>query len=496
MTKQGLPFKSVGMLVISDYWYWQMQMCRDLKARGDVRITLYVASSANVKFVQQTLEEEFYDDVVVRNFQALPYEETIDEATVLAEARKWEEYLGVYYTDLIMTNRNFGRGYALGGFYHARSFASEMNDHSRIISLYTQELEFWNNEFESKKIDLFVNPFKFQFVMCRKFNVPGRLLYGSHYGAYHYWAKDEFALNEDFEKKFELVKNDALEPIKLEKGNKADSDFRHDFFKRYGPVPFVKNTIKRVIRRTIAHIKQDESRRGAYVISNTIRHWRTYTEGRKLISGKLITPLEEFQDKKYVYFPLQTEPEWTLQGQSPEFFCQLWAVALAAKAMPCDTTLVVKEHIYPIGARPKNFYEQIVEFKNIKLASAAVLGTKIIENCKAVISINGSSGYEAAIQGIPAIILSDRCDFAFLDHVFHCPKGEGLREAVAKICDEKVDLNKAKLDGARFVKAIKLGSFSTGNYSMRKREIVEASDVKVAVDALLETIPEVAKAAA
>ena len=267
-------------------------------------------------------------------------------------------------------------------------------------------------------------------------------------------------------------------------------DFRKDFFKRYGLVQFTKKTFWRVFYRFVAIIKRDEARYGAYVLSNTIRHFRTYLDGRKMTNpkGKYITHFEDIKKNKYFFYPLATEPEWTMQGQSPDFFCQLWAVTLAAKAMPADTYLTVKEHIYPIGARPLNFYDQIVEFKNVRMVSAGIHGLEVTKQAQGVITINGTSGYEAAMMGIPVIVLASSCDYAFLDHVFHCPKGEGLQQAIKNIEENGINVEKAQIDGARFLKAIIKSSFSLNNYSILERKKVDLDAVKNAIQHLLNSI--------
>ena len=60
------------------------------------------------------------------------------------------------------------------------------------------------------------------------------------------------------------------------------------------------------------------------------------------------------------------------------------------------------------------------------MASAGIHGLEVTKQAQGVITINGTTGYEAAMLGIPVIVLATHCDYSFLDHVFHCPKGEGL----------------------------------------------------------------------
>ena len=64
--------------------------------------------------------------------------------------------------------------------------------------------------------------------------------------------------------------------------------------------------------------------------------------------------LEDLEGKRFIFFPLSTEPE-SLQTLSPEYFYQLAFITSIARDLPVGVYLVVKEHSLPCRPPAKNF---------------------------------------------------------------------------------------------------------------------------------------------
>lgn len=479
--------QSVALIVTPDYWFYQVELCKLLKKRYGAQIHIYVGGEQAKKFVHNTYQPGSYDSVTIHNFQNTPYRVNLNEDEVLKKSLFWEKELGLNLTHLIMTNRHYGRAYSLGAFNFPRADIFVKNDHIRVLEIYNNEIEFWDKELREKEITLFLNPMKVQAVLCDKYNIQHRYFVGAYFEDYYYWAKSEYFLNHDFEKNFNLVKDEVFEPIVMEEGCVNDMAFRRNFFKNNGLKRFFYRFYFKVKKKLITILRPQDGK-GTHFIDGVKRDLRILRDARRMLKSRLITPFEEIEKHPYFYYPLQTEPEWTMQVQSPDFFSQLWSIALCAKAMPANTRIAVKEHIYPIGIRPDNFYDQITDFKNIDMVSAQIHGLRVMRQSKGVISIKGTSGYEAAMTGKPSIVLATQCDFAFLDHVFHCPKGEGLEEAIRKIMNDEVDLEKAVQDGARFAEAIRRSSFRVHDYSLVDRETVPPEMVEDSIQALVNSL--------
>ena len=131
------------------------------------------------------------------------------------------------------------------------------------------------------------------------------------------------------------------------------------------------------------------------------------TKKRKRFLDK--NALTKIHDKKFLYFPLHTEPEAKILAISPFFSNQLAVVENIARSIPIDFTLYVKEH--PGQGlkqwRPVEFYKKIHELPNVKLIHPSVNSQDLISKCSCVISITGSTGFEALFYKKPIILFAD-----------------------------------------------------------------------------------------
>lgn len=114
------------------------------------------------------------------------------------------------------------------------------------------------------------------------------------------------------------------------------------------------------------------------------------------------------EDEKFVYFPLHTEPEAKILSTSPFFSNQLTVVENIARSIPIDHVLYVKEHP---GQELKlwrsiDYYQKIIELPNVKLVHPSVNSQELISKCSFVISITGSTGFEALFYKKPVILFS------------------------------------------------------------------------------------------
>lgn len=121
---------------------------------------------------------------------------------------------------------------------------------------------------------------------------------------------------------------------------------------------------------------------------------------------KLLTNREK--EKKLVYLPLQFSPETTIDyyindyrfGQYEEL------ISKVLSSIPENVTLIVKEHPDLYGFRNPKFYDRILQYKNVHLASVNYPTSEILQNIDAVIVTGGgSTGAEAIIRGIRTLSL-------------------------------------------------------------------------------------------
>lgn len=116
-------------------------------------------------------------------------------------------------------------------------------------------------------------------------------------------------------------------------------------------------------------------------------------------------PLEKI--KKYVYFPLQAQPEETIDVLAPFFNNQIEIARLTAMSLPDDYTLVVKDHPGMTDKRSPSYLEKLSRTPNVKLVDYHLTTEEILKRADLVISPNSTTIAEAAFLSIPAIQFGD-----------------------------------------------------------------------------------------
>jgi len=128
----------------------------------------------------------------------------------------------------------------------------------------------------------------------------------------------------------------------------------------------------------------------------------------KFIESNLIKKLEN--KKPFLYLPLHQEPERSLLLAAPKFTDQIKTIKEVSKNLPENYELYVKEH--PTqgparGWRDISFYEEIINTPNVKLFHPNFDSRILLQNCEIVVSVGGTSSFEAAFFGKPSIIFAD-----------------------------------------------------------------------------------------
>ncbi len=184
----------------------------------------------------------------------------------------------------------------------------------------------------------------------------------------------------------------------------------------------------------------------------------------KYLTSKKVSLIKNIK-QKYIYFPLQTEPEFSLHVASQECFDQLNVIASISKDLPANIFLVIKDSIYSLGSRNKEFYKKITQFKNVILVNINEPGLNLIKKSVAVANISGSSGLEAAILGKPVLNFGKNNFYDFVPHVFNVSTSDKLFDKISYITDGKFDSQESKKNGYFLKESIKKNSFDMGTFS-------------------------------
>ena len=116
---------------------------------------------------------------------------------------------------------------------------------------------------------------------------------------------------------------------------------------------------------------------------------------------------KELKNLKYLYFPLHKEPELALNFLAPHLSNQLELIKFLSMSLPIGYKLFIKEHRLNQLRRPSFFFKKLANFYNVEIISPFDDQFKYIKNAKAIITNNGTSGWEGILLDIPVINLAD-----------------------------------------------------------------------------------------
>jgi hypothetical protein len=111
--------------------------------------------------------------------------------------------------------------------------------------------------------------------------------------------------------------------------------------------------------------------------------------------------------RKFVYFPLQVQPEASTDVAAPYFNNLIETARQIAMSLPDDYTLVVKEHPTMLGYQSPSYIEKLARTVNVKLIDYRISTEEVLKRCDLVVSLSSTTLAEAAFLNKPAIQLSN-----------------------------------------------------------------------------------------
>lgn len=119
----------------------------------------------------------------------------------------------------------------------------------------------------------------------------------------------------------------------------------------------------------------------------------------------------EFEDKKfdlkrkYIYFPLQLQPEMTTSSIGGIYRDQAFAIESLSAILPEDVTIYVKENPKQSAyMRGPMFFHRLNRIKNVEFLPSWANTHELTKKSVAVATITGTVGWEAMQLGKPAIV--------------------------------------------------------------------------------------------
>lgn len=134
-----------------------------------------------------------------------------------------------------------------------------------------------------------------------------------------------------------------------------------------------------------------------------LRDYYSSKRYRKFMEKFHYYPFENLN--KFVYFPLQWQPEILLEVNSPYVSNQIETARQAAMSLPGDYTLAVKEHPGMIGRRTPSYIEKLARTPNVKVIDYRLPNETILKKAGLIISPGGTTLVEAAFLKEPKPVI-------------------------------------------------------------------------------------------
>ncbi|MDA1061265.1 MAG: hypothetical protein O3B47_05770 [bacterium] len=130
--------------------------------------------------------------------------------------------------------------------------------------------------------------------------------------------------------------------------------------------------------------------------------------------------------EKYFLFPLNANNEWSayqyLGLNYPNFISVLERIS---SCLPLGFKLYVKEHPSGFPDRSMSVYHHIKKFRNVRLIGAQENIFQLEKNSEGIITLGGTSGWEAFLLGKPVVVLGEPW-YNFLPGIYTSHKDEEL----------------------------------------------------------------------
>lgn len=488
MDKDALS--DVAIVMTSPFRFFMWEMAKVMRAERRCRLHLYCNGPDHTEYFTKLNTDGLFDSVqdywlFHKNFG----EPVPNPAETFRIAREFERRYGTTINEAAMGSTNFGYQFALAGYYVQRTRLTEETSYAQMVNLYNKNFQFWEDEIKTKRLSLMVGGASIPndvMIVAAAHRIPLRALTVSRFDNLHYWAHDRYFQAPEVEEAFRAISDP--DPKITEKLNSyllyhiGRNTFIAD---NTSLARLAKNVGMFAARHVYYRLRGKNKHRNLYMREMIGGYLRIRRDFQRILRMPLVRP-NDLEGQDFVFFPLQVEPESSMGMMSPEFFSQQFAIATVARDLPAGVKLVVKEHYVACGRRPKNFYDQLQDMKNVVMADPRAQGLEFIRKARAVVTFSGTPGFEGAILGTPVITFCRHNQFNIVPHVRVIKDPGELTPIMRQIFDGSFDRPRAVADGARFLQAVVDTSFDLGTFNQ-----VDARDIDLKV--VEETYRELVK---
>lgn len=417
-----------------------------------------------VKFIAKTQQDlDFYNknykdcfDTVISHIKDNELvEPSLSNKDIENAALKFEKKYNITIYKLFFTDRIIGRGFfASGGVRHPRNRLHYEGNHHDMLRLALAEIRFWEKIFRDKSVQLALNLPNHAHIIAKKNGITSLRIQEGRVENTFNWTSNLYLHPAETKSIYDKVRKKDFKIVNISQPYKNYFAARNRDLDGFKLINCIKVSLEKILRLLYGKIKGYKKSSNTYILDEFFLIWRrrtSYFEYKRYVN----TNLKKLNKENFIYFPLLTEPEIALHGIAQDFFFQLSAINLIARDLPANYRLVVKEHLLAIGRRPKNFYQQIADLKNVLIAECTESGIQYIDRAKATACLTGTAGWETAIKGKPVISFSKNNVYNFLNHVFEVKDLSNLNSIISLIIKNNYPSIKSREDGSRLYYAYK-----------------------------------------
>lgn len=362
--------------------------------------------------------------------------------------------------------------------------------------LYLKHLRFWHHLISHQKIDLFLisnPPHEIHdyiiYDLCKVKKIPTVFFYPTKIPSLLFLVDDWQSPAPELKKIYHQLR-EKYRKVKTERiglGRKFTAFYKAQILRNEEARPFY--TRQSYVE---THFNRREKSISVYLHKNinnffnkplvyilTVLHPHYWiTKIRRLMDRKEIGTLVELYEKnavppdfskKYIYFPLQRQPELSTSPLAGAYVEQILIAELLTSLLPQGVLLYVKEH--PIqfqlkDGREREFYEELIKIRKVKLIARSADTFELIRNSLAVATSTGTAGWEALFQGKP-VLLFGHYSYQYAPGVFPISSTVDCANALREILEHKPRPSKKELK--LFLKAMEevaIRGFIDMNYKL------------------------------
>lgn len=235
----------------------------------------------------------------------------------------------------------------------------------------------------------------------------------------------------------ENLSSDLYDYYKCQTNPEADSTplYMKKNFRDYS----IKNILRIKIKMVIASLKDFS------FFTKTLYYLQKKFHANIKDEYKSVQSLPDWK-KKFVYVPLQYQPECTTSTLGGHFVDQILMIQILSAALPEDWVIYVKEHptqwlprgLNFFSSRYQGYYRTISRIAHVRVVPVATDTYDLLRRCQAVATVTGTAGWEGVLRLKPAIVFG----YPWYQHcpgVFKVTDIESCRTVFSDICRGKVN---------------------------------------------------------